>query len=121
MNATADNPKKHLPRYFLFLAFAVLVTSYNIYLFYTMAHLPYTGEYSLLREDTNFEILAVDPGSPADLAGLRKGDKMHKLVSYTDDVINIHYPDYTISYNRSQDFALIKEDVASHQNTSVSK
>ena len=79
MNQTANHTQKNSPHYFLFLAFAILVSGNAIYLFYAMAHLPYTGEYSLLREDTNFEVLAVDPGSPADLAGLREGDRILQM------------------------------------------
>jgi len=47
MNETADHPQKYPPRHFLFLAFAVLVSGYAIYLFYYMAHLPCSNAWLL--------------------------------------------------------------------------
>ncbi len=79
MNEIAENFQKRPPRHLFYLGFAALVCGYSIYLFYLMAHLPYTGEYSLVREDASFEVIAVDPGSPADRAGLRKGDKILQM------------------------------------------
>lgn len=43
---------------------------------------------------------------------LKKGNKLHKLVSYTDDVINVHYPNRTVTYDREEDLATIKEDIS---------
>ncbi len=74
MTETVDPPQKYPPRHFFFLAFAVLVSSYAIYLFYIMAHLPYSGKHCFINKSGSLEVLAIDPGSPADLAGIKKGD-----------------------------------------------
>ncbi len=75
MSHTANHPKKYPPRHYLFLAFAVLVSGYAIYLFYNMAHLPYSGEHSFfIDKEGSLEVRAVVLGegetiSVSDLPG----------------------------------------------------
>ena len=60
----------------LLLGLALVVFANGLFAFYWMAHRPYTGIYSTIGSEGTLEVIAIDPGSPGDIAGLRLGDHL---------------------------------------------
>jgi len=81
MQSDSDQPKRHPVRHALLLGLALVVFANALFAFYWMAHRPYTGIYSSFGSEGTLEIIAIDPGSPGDLAGLRLGDQILRVGS----------------------------------------
>ena len=81
MQSDSDQPKRHPVRHALLLGLALVVFANALFAFYWMARRPYTGIYSIFGSEGTLEVIAVDPGSPGDLAGLRLHDQILRVGS----------------------------------------
>ncbi len=101
--------KKHPVRHIFYLAAGILVGLLAVYIFYWMAHLAYTGSYFSPNLEGTLEVIAIDPGSPTELMGLKVGDQIiqagdHKFVDFICglEVFSFLKPNhpYQIKYKR---------------------
>ncbi len=76
MQSISTHLKIRLTNRNFLLALAVLAGLYSLYMFYFVAHLPYSGFKVFFTREGDLEVIAIDAGSPADIAGLEEGDKI---------------------------------------------
>ena len=81
MQFDSDPPNRHPVRHALLLGLALVVFANALFAFYWMARRPYTGIYSIIGSEGTLEVIAIDPGSPGDLAGLRLRDQILRVGS----------------------------------------
>ncbi len=75
----SDYSKKHPIRHFFYIAIGVSAGILAVFLFYQIAHFPYSGFYLFPVTEGRMEVIAVDPGSPGASAGLKAGDQIIKV------------------------------------------
>ncbi len=79
MPSDSDQPKRHRIRHGLLLAVTVVVIAHNVFAFYWRAHQAYTGIYVSFWSAGTLDVVAIDPGSPGDITGLRPGDHILRV------------------------------------------
>jgi len=79
MPSDSGQAKRHPIGHALFLGLAAVVIIHALFAFYWSAHRAYTGIYVSFWSGDTLEVIAIDPGSPGDLADLRPGDQILRV------------------------------------------